>query len=69
MISEKGFKFAHANVRSIIRHLDETFMIFDVYDIIGITESWLTDRISNAMSKFPNYTLFSAGSFSYWDGV
>ena len=41
-----------------MRHLDETFIIFDGYEIIGIKESWLTDRIPDAMIKFPNYTLF-----------
>ena len=42
----------HLNAHSILHHLDEIQNQFNGYDVIAITESWLTPRCVDCMLTF-----------------
>ena len=57
--TNKGFKIAHLNIRSIIKNIDQ-FRIYvsnHQYDIICINETWLDDKISDREVGIDGYDL------------
>ena len=53
----KGFGIIHLNARSLLRNLDEIQKQFSNYDIIAITETWLTKQVDDRLLTFPNHSL------------
>ena len=54
---EKGFAIIHLNIRSILRHLDELILQLQGHKIIGISETWLTERVDDRILHFPGYSI------------
>ena len=52
----KGFSLIHINIRSLLRHIDELQKQLDGFDIIAITETWLTKRADDRLLHFPNFS-------------
>ena len=48
----KGFSLAHLNARSLLKHKDEIEFALGGYDVIGITETWLTERVDDRLIGF-----------------
>ena len=46
------------NVRSLLRNLNETLVVMDGFDIVGISESWLHESISSSHIGFEGYKLY-----------
>ena len=57
-VDEKGFSIAHVNVRSLTKNLNETQVIMDGFDVIGISESWLHEAISSSQISFEGYVSY-----------
>lgn len=55
--SKLCLKFAHINARSLPGHIDELSYVFvnTDFDVIGISETWLTKRTPPALSSIPGY--------------
>ena len=45
-INKNGFKIVHLNVRSLMKHIDEVGLELSSFDIIGLTETWLTSYVN-----------------------
>ena len=55
----KGFEIIHLNVRSFLKKKkDELYLLYNTYDIVCFTETWLTPLIP--------HTLISWSVFSLW---
>ena len=52
----KGFSLIHLNARSLLRHIDEIQSEMNGYDIIALTETWLTDKIDDRLLTFCKYS-------------
>ena len=52
----KGFSLIHINIRSLLRNIDELQKQLTDFDLIAITETWLTDRADDRLLIFPNYS-------------
>ena len=52
----KGFSLIHLNIRSLLRNVDEFQKQMNGFDIIAITETWLTERADDRLLTFPNYS-------------
>ena len=46
LLREKGIKMVHINARSLYHKIEDAFTIFQVCDIIVITETWLNCSIT-----------------------
>lgn len=57
--AQKGIKYVHLNVRSLLRHRDELQVdLFDGhFDIIALSETWLHASISSTLVEYPGYHL------------
>ena len=53
----KGFGILHLNIRSLLKHKDELSAELLGYDIIALTETWLTPRVIDRMIDIDEYTL------------
>ncbi|WP_143217082.1 endonuclease/exonuclease/phosphatase family protein, partial [Acinetobacter baumannii] len=55
--SLKGLRLAHLNVRSIFHKLDELQLIMEnkPFDILTISETWLSDNIPTNEINIPGY--------------
>ena len=53
----KGFGMIHLNIRSYMKHKDEIQLSFQNYDIIAITETWLSPMISDRFIKLESHNL------------
>ena len=51
----KLFKFIHLNVRSLIPKIDQIYMEFNHYDIIALTETFLSEDISDESLQMQGY--------------
>ena len=56
IIKYKGFSLIHLNILSLLRHIDEFQTQVNGYDIIAVTETWLTSQSNDRLLTFPNYT-------------
>ena len=58
--NSKGLKFCHLNIRSLIGKLDLFKLHFENagFDVITLSETWLTRDISSAILEMPNYQMF-----------
>ena len=54
-VDMKGFSIVHLNVRSLLKHKDESFLYLRGCDIICYSESWLTDRAGDALLSYEGY--------------
>ena len=54
VISDKGVLFVHLNVRSIFRKLRQIEVLYNKFDFIFCTETWLDNRYSDAMVNIEN---------------
>ena len=55
---KKVFTISHVNVRSLVENLRETQVVMMGHDVIGISETWLHDKIQNSLVKFDGYSFF-----------
>ena len=53
--AKKGFGIVHLNTRSLLKHVDEVRSQFDGFDIIGLTETWLSCRSNDCILHYPGY--------------
>ena len=51
----KGFSISHVNVRSLVKNLGETCLTMNGFDIIRITETWLSDCVPDSHIHLANY--------------
>ena len=60
LVVETNLKFIYFNARSIVNKLDELQLYIDkeTADIIGITETWLNEEISDVELNINDYTIF-----------
>ena len=58
----KGLKFCHLNVRSIVNKLDQFKIHFESssFDVITISETWLTEDIDSCLLNMSDYQLLRA---------
>ena len=58
----KGLKFCHLNVRSIVNKIDQFKLHFErsTFDVITISESWLTEDINSCLINLTGYQLLRA---------
>ena len=54
----KGFGMVHLNIRSYLKHKDELQLSFSMYDIIALTETWLSPMISDRVVMLKTHNLF-----------
>ena len=59
----KGFKIIHLNVRSFFKKREELFLLYNNYDIICFTETWLTSLIPDNMLTWSGFTLWRADRY------
>ena len=53
-----GFKFVHLNCRSLFRKIDQIAALYNNFDMICCTETWLNDSHTVSMLAIPNMTLY-----------
>ena len=58
----KGLKFCHLNIRSIVNKIDQFRMHFEKsgFDIITLSETWLSSDIGNNILQLKDYQLYRA---------
>ena len=56
----KGYTYLYLNARSLVPRMEEIQTIIDQAssEIIGINETWLTDRIDDSEIAFDGYLTF-----------
>lgn len=64
------FKLAHLNVRSIVPHFNEfKDLVYEKFDVIGVTETWLSQNITNNAITLNGYNLFRRDRSTAGGGV
>ena len=51
----KGFTISHLNVRSLIKHKDESFLCLTGDDVICFSETWLSPKIGDPLLSQVGY--------------
>ena len=54
----KGLRIVHLNVRSLSKNYDELFILFDNYDIILLSETWLNNSFDSRLINRTGFMLF-----------
>ena len=54
----KGLRIVHLNIRSLAKNFDELFILFDDYDIILLSETWLNNSYDSNLIKRKGFELF-----------
>ena len=54
---KKGFGILHLNVRSLLKHKEEVCAELLGYDILALTETWLTLKVMDRLINIDEYTL------------
>ena len=54
----KGLKIGHYNIRSVHYKFSELYDLVKLYDILCISESWLTEGYSDNKLYVPGYIFF-----------
>nr|CAI5846530.1 unnamed protein product [Callosobruchus analis] len=63
-------KICHVNVRSLLNRFNEfKQQVFNKYDIIAVTETWLTDNIADSAISIVGYKIFRYDRLSRGGGV
>nr|CAI5825561.1 unnamed protein product [Callosobruchus analis] len=63
-------KICHVNVRSLLNRFNEfKQQVFNKYDIIAVTETWLTDNIADSAISIVGYTIFRYDRLSRGGGI
>ena len=57
IVSIKGFKIIHLNIRSLWKNQHEFFIHFKGCDIIALSETWLHYNIPNCLIDEPGYSV------------
>ena len=57
LLRTKGIKMVHINVRSLFNKIDQIRTMFNGFDVIIISESWLTPAIPDSSIAIPGYNL------------
>lgn len=70
-IMNKKFKLGHFNARSLLSKLDQFFECVRVneLDVVGVTETWLDERMDDDSLYFPGYNFFRRDRGSRGGGV
>ena len=63
--AKKGFKIVHMNVRSLFGKIAEIGAVFKYFDVIVITETWLTDSIPDSAVSISGFNLIRKDRWSY----
>ena len=50
----KGFKLGHVNIRSMLLKMVGLTKLVQLFDIICVSESWLTDSLPNSKVYIPD---------------
>ena len=58
VVTSKGLKIAHLNVRSLLKHKDEIFLSLGGIDMLGFSETWLTGNVIDNLLVVKNYVHF-----------
>ena len=53
-----GFKIIQLNCRSLYRKIDQIATLYNTFDVICCTETWLNDSHTVSMLSIPNMVLF-----------
>ena len=56
--NHSGLKFVHVNCRSLYNKLDDLICVYQNYDFIACTETWLNTSHTESMLSFPGKSLF-----------
>ena len=59
--AKNGFKIVHMNVRSLFGKIAEIGAVFNYFDVIVITETWLTDSIPDSALSISGFNLIRQG--------
>ena len=54
----KGLKMVHLNIRSLFNKIDQLRTLFVDFDVIVVSETWLTPEITDASIELSGYRLF-----------
>ena len=54
--SEKGFKLARVNTRSVLNKLDDIRINFEIFDVVVRTETWLDASTHDSIINWPGYS-------------
>ena len=54
----KGLRIVHLNIRSLLKNFDELFVLFDDYDIILLSETWLNNTVDSKLINRHGFTLY-----------
>ena len=54
----KGLRIVHLNIRSLAKNYDELFILFDDYDIILLSETWLNHSFDSGLIKRDGFVLY-----------
>ena len=57
-MGKNGFRIIHLNVRSFFNKRDELYLMYNGYDIVCFTETWLSSLIPDKLLAWPGYKLF-----------
>ena len=63
----KGFSIIHSNVRSLLRKTVEIEHNFTDFDIIGLTETWLSGIVDSNVIGVSGYSLIRKDRSTKWD--
>ena len=63
--AKKRCKILHMNVRSLFGKIAEIGAVFNYFDVIVITETWLTDSIPDSVVSISGFNLFRQDRWSY----
>ena len=67
---KKGMKICHVNTRSLYRKINQLSILFDDFDLLCCTETWLDNRFSDSMVNLPGKTIFRCdrrNNVNYYD--
>ena len=56
--AEKGLKMMHLNSRSFFKKRHQCFKLFDEFDIVCISESWLHEGYNECLLQWPGKTIY-----------
>ena len=70
-MAQKTIRLAHLNAGSLVKHFHEVkdTLLTGFYDFIGITETWLTNDISDEMITVEGYHILRADRGTRGGGV
>ena len=54
----KGLRIVHLNIRSLSKNYDELFVLFDDYDIILLSETWLNNTFDSRLINRDGFVLY-----------